>query len=357
MSSFSGISPTSISSQPVVSVPKAEPTVASASEVVAPGGVSAITSHDVMVRAPLRSQALEKVEPGFVYRVKQKFWAAIVDFVFKSATVQRIEPPVNEKLPMVRFSDKFPGIDIPNIYTTDGVPAAEASKSKEYLFGFIRWLSSNVSLHGSGLPQVPEKHEAIIDEAFPAAYRELLPVPVVPPEISAHPDDVLGTLALSGPFAAYIEKVQSKPNEYVIDMSSLQDIPVRDGLSPLGCKAFLSYSPSQKRMNTTRIEYQGRVVTPQSEDWEHVQKIALCSLSTDMTMIRHLANTHLLVAGTFAGVTTNNLNAEHPIRRLLHPHYHLTLSTNNYKVTLIDPEKARRNNCKQTSQSLPPHLP
>ena len=332
MSSFSAISPTSASSQPAVSVPQADPFVSSVSEVAAPTGVSAIAPSDALARAPQNLKSLEKVEPGFVYRMKQKFWAAIVDFVFKSATIQKIEAPVNEQLPMVRFSDKFPGIDIPNIYTTDGVPAAEASKSKEYLFAFIRWLSSNLSLHGEGLPQVPADHDAIIDEAFPAAYRELLPIPVVPPEISARPDDVLGTLALSGPFAGYIEKVHSKPNEYVIDMSSLEGIPVRDGLSPLGCKAYFNYSPSQKRMNTSHIEYQGRVVTPHSEDWEQVQKIALCSLSTDMTMIRHLADTHLLVAGTFAGVTTNQLNAEHPLRRLLHPHYHLTLSTNNYKV-------------------------
>ena len=332
MSSLSAISPTSASSQPAVSVPPADSFVSSVSEVAAPTGVSAIAPSDAMVRAPQNSESLEKVEPGFVYRMKQKFWANVVAYVFKSATIQRIEAPVNEKLPMIRFSDKFPGIDIPNIYTTDGVPAAEESKAKQYLFAMIRWLSSSFSLHADGLPQVPANHDAVIDEAFPAAYRELLPVPVVPPEISARPDDVLGTLALSGPFAGYIEKNDSKPNEYFIDMSSLKGVPVREGLSQLGCKAYFSYSPSQKRMNTSHIEYQGRVVTPQSDDWEQVQKIALCSLSTDMTMIRHLANTHLLVSGTFAGVTTNNLDADHPIRRLLHPHYHLTLSTNNYKV-------------------------
>jgi len=332
MSSFSAISPTSVSSQPNVSVPDEERLVTSSPQVFAPTGVSAIASTDAMVRPPQATLVSHKVEPGFVYRMKQKFWATIVNFVFNSAKIQRIEAPVDEKLPMVRFSDKFPGIDIPNIYTTDGVPAAEESKAKQYLFALIRWLSSNASLHAEGLPPVPADHDAIIDEAFPAAYRELLPMPVVPPEISARPDDVLGTLALAGPFAGYIEKVDSKPNEYVVDMSVLEGVPVRDGLSALGCKAYFSYSPSQKRMNTTRIEYQGRVVTPQSEDWEQVQKIALCSLSTDMTMIRHLANTHLLVAGTFAGVTTNNLGADHPVRRLLHPHYHLTLSTNNYKV-------------------------
>ena len=143
-----------------------------------------------------------------------------------------------------------------------------------------------------------------------------------------------------------VVKVEGKVNEYVVDMSTFEGVAVRDGLSPLGCKAYFNYSPSQGRMNTTHIEYQGRTVTPQSSDWDQVQKVALCSLSTHMTMIRHLANTHLLVAGTFAGVTTNDLDADHPVRRMLHPHYHLTLSTNNYKVP---------NLIKSDSSSLP-HL-
>lgn len=334
MSSFSAILPTFVSNQPTIAVPGEEQRriSSSAAEVAAPRGVSAIASTDALVRAPQVAVPAKKVEPGFIYRAKQKFWESIVSFVFNSAKIQPIEVPVNEKLPMIRFSDKFPGMEMPNIYLTDGVPAAEESKAKQYLFAMIRWFSANVSLHADGLPPVAATHDAIIDEAFPAAYRELLPTPVVPAEISARPDDVLGSLALAGPFAGYIEKVGSKANEYVVDMSELEGVAVREGLSPLGCKAFFSYSPSQKRMNTTHIEYQGRVVTPQSEDWQHVQKIALCSLSTHMTMIRHLANTHLLVSGTFAGVTTNTLDADHPIRRLLHPHYHLTLSTNNYKV-------------------------
>lgn len=329
MSSFSAISPTRVPAQPAATS-ASDPVVTA--EVSAPTGVSAIASTDALVRAPTTALEVAPVEPGFVYRMKQKFWTALVNMVFKSAKIQPIEKPVNETLPMVRFSEKFPGIDIPNIYLTDDVPEAEKSKAKQFLFSVVRWFSRNIPLHGEGLPQVPESHEAIINEAFPASYRELLPTPVVPAEISARPDDVLGTLALSGPFAGYIEKVSGKANEYVVDMSDFENYEVRDGLSPLGCKAYFNYSPSEGRMNTSHIEYQGRTVTPQSADWDQVQKTALCALSTHMTIIRHLANTHLLVAGTFAGVTTNSLDADHPVRRLLHPHYHLTLSTNNYKV-------------------------
>ena len=78
MSSFSAISPTSVSSQPAVSVPPADSFVSSVSEVAAPTGVSAIAPSDAMVRTPQNAQSLEKVEPGFVYRMKQKFWANIV---------------------------------------------------------------------------------------------------------------------------------------------------------------------------------------------------------------------------------------------------------------------------------------
>ena len=128
MSSLNAISPTSVSSQPLVSVPKADSSPLLASEARTPTSVSAIASTDAMVRSPSEANLPETIEPGIIYRMKQKFWSAVVSFVFKSAEIQRIEAPVNEKLPMIRFSDKFPGIDIPNIYTTDGVPAAEASQ-------------------------------------------------------------------------------------------------------------------------------------------------------------------------------------------------------------------------------------
>ena len=223
MSSFSAILPTPV---PIVSVSgeKEARICSNAAEVSAPRGVLAIASTDALVRAPQVVLTTEKVAPGLIYRAKQKFWESIVSFVFNSSKIQPIELPVNEKIPMIRFSEKFPGMDMPNIYLTDGVPAAEESKAKQYLFAMIRWFASNVSLHAEGLPPVAATHDAIIDEAFPTAYRELLPTPVVPTEISARPDDVLASLTLAGPFAGYIEKVGSKPNEYVVDMSELEGI-------------------------------------------------------------------------------------------------------------------------------------
>ena len=311
------------------------------SPVTPTAAIGATSSLTVVDEPENTAVATVSRDPGFWYNFKQKFWTKIVTMAFSAAKVIPVTKPGKEKLEMVRYSEMNPEIHIDNIYVTSDVPEVEKSKSKEILYAVIRWLSNSFSLHTSTTPPISDDFDEILKVAYPQAYRQLLPAPVIPPEIAARPDDIVGTLALEGPFAAYIEKVSGTDNLFKIDLEKYSGVAVREGLKSLGGTAYLTYDPLEKRMNTVSIRYKGQTYLPSSTEWKAVQKIILCTLSTDMTGIRHLANTHLLVSGTFAGVNTRTLEPNHPLRVLMHPHCHLTLSTNNYKVAnLISSENS-----------------
>ncbi len=325
------IAPTSSEATPASSTPST-PAVADVFETT---GVTAVTSSTSLapVTAPETTAITAKpLQTSFWYRLKQKFWTKIVTLAFTAAKLAPITKPGTEKLQMIPFRELDSDIAIDNIYVTHDVPDAEKSKAKEILYSVIRWFSSSFPIHTDNMPSIPDDFDAVLEAAYPKAYSDLIPAPVVPPELTARPDDIVGTLALEGPFAAYIQKVEGSENLFKIDLEKYAALAVREGLKPLGGTAYLSYAPVEKRMNTTSIHYHGKTYSPGSPEWIEVQKVILCSLSTDVTLIRHLTNTHLLVAGTFAGVNTSTLEADHPLRVLMHPHCHLTLSTNNYKV-------------------------
>ena len=351
MPSISGSSPSLIdsprigesSSPPLEASPTLEFLRADSSidnfELSAPTAATSITS---LSEPPSREVKFPKLdvdnaEPsstGFfsLYGLKKYFWASVVYLAFKLGKVEPLSKPANEKLPMVKLEELEPTMKIDGIYVTKDVPKAEVSGAKQKLYAMIRWLGKRITLDGQNLPSISATTGNVISEGFPSMYQGLLTAPALPPELEAFPNDVVGTLALQGPFAGYVEKVPGEENSFKIDMTKYSGLPVHKGLKELGSIAYFTYSPSEKRMNTTHIEYEGKVITKGGDDWIKAQRATLAALSTDTTVMRHLVKSHWLVGGVFTAASINSFDKDHPLRRLLHPHGHLTLSTNNYKT-------------------------
>jgi hypothetical protein len=75
------------------------------------------------------------------------------------------------------------------------------------------------------------------------------------------------------------------------------------------------------------------------KEWQRAQRIALATLSTHMTTVRHLGWAHIGVGEAFAAITSTHLSADHPVHTILHPHNFRTTATNNYRVpSLISDE-------------------
>ncbi len=74
--------------------------------------------------------------------------------------------------------------------------------------------------------------------------------------------------------------------------------------------------------------------SPGDPDWDEAKRIAMCALSTHLSLVRHFNWVHLVCGDPLAVVTRNCLPAEHPVRRLLQPHVYATQSSDQM-VTMV----------------------
>lgn len=274
------------------------------------------------------------------YNLKREFWAFLVSAVAKNTTSVPIPMPENETLKLTRYVDKDPRIGIRNILVPDRNPKAEDNVKQKVAFKILAWLSKHIPLSEPGQPPISADTTARNEELFGPRYRALpgLPIPHIPAEIQANPSDAIGAVALQAPFGSYLSKVDpADPTDqrYQIDLTAYEALPVQDGLLGLGGLVDLEFDPKAGKMKTTAITRGGRRIPADHPDHAKAQQIIGATFSTDVTAGRHLAKCHLITGGLFAAVTTNTLDKDEPLRRLLHPHFHLTLSTNNDKVHLL----------------------
>ena len=133
-------------------------------------------------------------------------------------------------------------------------------------------------------------------------------------------------LAAGGPFAKLLERSDTSPDRYVIDLAHMSDYPVRDGLCRLGCK--LHFTATNGQLSVTGIDYEGQTVAPGTDRWELTERIALAALVTHLTVWRQGMEYHVGGLAPVPVVTHNLLPPRHPVRRLLAPHLDQTVLTN-----------------------------
>lgn len=254
----------------------------------------------------------------------------------------------DEDMSIVPFTEL--GYPLPNVYTTESPPNNEKSLVTKFGAKFVAFALNYFPLTGEDVAEAPMDSDQLINLIFPTEYQKLLPCPTLPIEISHDVHDIVGGTALSGPFARYVKRAQDSDMTgmrstslhapfhsplYAIELDGYNDLEPKEGIEFLGGRAILAYDSVSQYMKTQAIHYRGGWYYPGDQKWDHVQKILLATMTTDTAVIRHLLNTHLIVAGTFAAVTNKTLRANHPIRTFLHSHQFGTLSTNNYKVPIL----------------------
>ncbi len=266
---------------------------------------------------------------------------------FKDQEVYPLEVPVDEKIELVPYPSQKPVANIPKLYSMNNYPQADRAKprlrkikSGQKVMKVLRLLPMR------GLPPMPADHDTFIKAVYPKFYKKAWPKPPeVPPQLQ-ETTDILATLALTGPFADYIKRITADEIEkinavqvnhvdadaYTIALDELGDYPVKKGLRPIGCKVIFTFNETTKELETQSILYQGNLYNPKDDDWKRVEQIALCSLITHVTIIKHNIYIHLAYLTVFASATINTLKSNHPIRRLLH-HCFQTVLIGNYEVS------------------------
>lgn len=266
---------------------------------------------------------------------------------FQKQEVYPLEMPIDEKIELVPYHTQKPVANIPKLYATKNYPEADRAvpRLRKIKLGQIL-MKALALLPLRNLPPIPAEHDAYIEAIYPPFYKKAWSnSPESPPELR-ETTDILATLALSGPFADYIKRITVGEIEainavqvnhvdadaYTIALDELGDYPVKKGLCSIGCKVIFKYNEMAKKLETQSILYQGRLYTQKDDDWKRVEQIALCSLNTHVTIIKHNVYIHLAYLTAFASATINTLNPKHPIRRLLH-HCFQSVLIGNYEVS------------------------
>jgi len=262
-----------------------------------------------------------------------------------------VYPPQDEAVTIIPYSTL--GYNLQGVFTSKNPPIDEQSFFGKVSPKIIAGLLNTFHLNDDNQPKIPNDPQVLAAIMWPKKHRELLAVPEFPPEFVNRTDRIAGC-ALSGPFAGYIQRADSSDlegskvlydaalsnNTFKIDLGVLGSITPKDHLMRLGGKAILRHNPDTKQLNTLAIQYTDKTqytswFYPSDDKWSKYQDIIMAGMSTDTTVIRHLLNTHMIIAGTISALTNKHFKAQHPLRRFLHPHTAGTLSINNYNIPIL----------------------
>ncbi|MGV7229738.1 MAG: lipoxygenase family protein [Nitrospirales bacterium] len=254
------------------------------------------------------------------WTLRKSFWNRIALFKFRGNKPVAIPIPSDNTRPIeaVPLVSQFPGIPIANILVGDSVPEDEASKPTQVFYAFQVKMYSSYSPMQSGLPSIDQDPKKALDEAFTARHRKHFSVPTLPTEYAGETEPDLGFLAVAGPYSGYLEKAPR--GGYQWDLQDLSNYEYYEGLYPLGVTVRFGVDERSRTLQAEEITSTLGVHTPTDPQWGLAKKIALCAVSTHVSLVRHFNWVHLASGAHLAIATRNHLPQNHPLCRLLWPH-------------------------------------
>lgn len=266
---------------------------------------------------------LQRLTWGVRRGVWSGLWTAGVFYRLRPKAIPVPEPEAPIRL--IGAPESYADFQSKDLVVPDDVPRAEMSLFGDILVQVSHLLQDVYPINTSHQPEASWDPRSRLRQVYPFLYRVMRAPPVWHDDLVAASEagNLLGTLAVGGPFAKFLEL---RPDAgYVIDLEYLADYRVRDGLAPLGC--LIRFERRAEQLWIQSIDYRGDTYLPGEKDWDNIERIALCSLVTHCTVWRHGMQYH--VAGLAAVCVLNhNLPPDHALRRLLAPHTAEHISTN-----------------------------
>jgi arachidonate 15-lipoxygenase len=260
--------------------------------------------------------------------MRRGFWNGLITLKFHGEVPTVIpapdrEPPVR----LVPFRTHYPTIPIAGVEVADEVPGDEVDKKKQIFtrlqHRLVRWFSPMQD----GLPPVSVDAQRALDDAYTSAHRRCFPAPVRPAEQG------LGALAVASPYAAYLESTGS--GAYRWDLRTLSGFECHPNLVPLGAVVDFTLDAATGRLDPVGIETALGSAKPGTAGWEAARQLAVCSITTHASMVRHFNWLHLAAGQPLEAATRNRLPAGHPIRRLLWAHVYGTHAGNQLVTAIL----------------------
>ena len=242
-------------------------------------------------------------------------------------------PPVTA----VPIAAKFPDLPIDGLVVADHVPADETRLKNLAFSSLQRHVYQLLPPVKAGAPAVPDDPNEALGRAYTPAHRRCFRFPDRPPEYDEGVD--LGRLAVASPYACYLEQTDD-PELFRWDLRSLADFDVdcHPGLIAPGARVDFRLDSPGRRLDAVAIDSALGLSRPDDPDWPAATRLALCTATTHLSLVRHFNWIHLVAGARWAMVTRNELPADHRLRRLLWPHVYGT----QYGNKLVTPGLMRR---------------
>jgi arachidonate 15-lipoxygenase len=266
------------------------------------------------------------------WRLHKIFWDqfAIIKYRGNKPLEILIPEGPRQALKAVPLATHFPGIPVRTAKLADRIPADESKWGRRIFFRFQVWLYRAFSPMLEGMPEIDADPRKALREAFTRGHRKQFREPALPKEYETASDPDLGLLALRSPFACYLERTRDGKLHW--DLMELDGYEVHPELMRLGVRVLFE-SNGRRGLRATHIETGGKTVSPRDKDWARAKAVALCAVTTHVSLVRHFNWVHLACGEPFAIASRNAFKPGHPLLRLLWPHFYGTQQSN-WMVTL-----------------------
>jgi arachidonate 15-lipoxygenase len=194
----------------------------------------------------------------------------------------------------------------------DHIPNDEADTPKRLFTRFQHQLVQWFSPMQAELPEVPSDPMGALAQAYPSPHQQCFPAP------ERTPQHDLGLTAVASPYASYLEATGDGGLRW--DLTSLAGFECHPGLVELGATVDFRLDAGTGELAPVRIETALGAETPGSTAWDDAQRLAMCSLTTHASLVRHFNWLHLTGGPVLEAVTRNQLAVDHPVRRLVWAH-------------------------------------
>ncbi len=250
----------------------------------------------------------------FRWQARRGFWNTLATLKFHGEVPTVIGAPEAGAPPveLVPFRSKYPAIPITGVAVADAIPRDEVDTKKQVFTKVQRALVGWLSPMQDGLPPIAADAQAALDNAYTPAHRRCFPAPARPAERG------LGALAVASPYASYLES--TGPGTFRWDLGALADFECHPGLVRLGAAVDFEVDARTGGLDPVRIETALGASRPGGAGWADAERLAVCSLTSHASIVRHFSWLHLTAGQPLEAATRDCLPAAHPIRRLLWAH-------------------------------------
>ncbi|MEP7019033.1 MAG: lipoxygenase family protein [Pseudonocardiales bacterium] len=237
---------------------------------------------------------------------------------FRSQKVVPLEAPLDGTVQFRPYADAYPAMPVKGLYLATTFPSGDhAGKRLKRITMQNKLLALVKRIAPERTPPVPADEAGFVAAVYPRAFRRAWPAAPTVPGPLVDTVDLVAELAVRGPFASFLRRTDDDRYEFGADW--LHSYDVASGLARPGGTATLVVRDGC--LVTERVESAGTASG-------QVRAALLAGLNEQLTTFRHNVDVHLTMLTSFGIASTNQLDARHPVRRLLHHCFNTVLIGN-----------------------------